>query len=75
MLFRSLFPFSLEDELQVEKAFDQAVLKIERPGRLDSIQWVGQPAVAPQGNEVEIEVHVTGANFRVSLKFLGIENS
>lgn len=70
-----LFPFSLEDELQVEKSFDEAVLKIERPGRLDSIQWVGQPAVAPQGDEVEIEVHVTGANFRVSLKFLGIENS
>jgi SAM-dependent methyltransferase len=59
------FPFALNDELQVSESSNEAILTIARPGRLDTMCWLGHRVLPPQGDEVEVEVYVTGLNFRV----------
>ncbi|KAI1110618.1 hypothetical protein F5Y14DRAFT_345509 [Nemania sp. NC0429] len=59
-----IFPFSPEEVLGVSETADRAALEIERPGRLDSLHWSAQPSVRLEGNEVEVEVHAAGLNFR-----------
>ncbi|KAF4632900.1 hypothetical protein G7Y89_g5221 [Cudoniella acicularis] len=71
VLVHRLFPFSLEDDLPVEKSFHEAVLKIRRPGRFDTMHWAGRPAVAPQEDEVEMEVYATCVNFRDIMVAMG----
>ncbi|KAH8648631.1 hypothetical protein BX600DRAFT_389283 [Xylariales sp. PMI_506] len=67
------FPFELDKELQVSSHSEEAILELDRPGRLDSLQWsVGSSAPAPQGDEIELEVHSVGLNFRDILVAMGI---
>ncbi|RYP11915.1 hypothetical protein DL765_007558 [Monosporascus sp. GIB2] len=47
-------------------------LRIGRPARLDSLYWAPRPARALKANEVEIEVHVVGLNFRDVLEAMGV---
>ena len=67
-----VFPFELEKEMDVVDEADQVFLKIERPGRLDSLRWCAQPLEAPLGVEVEVEVHSVGLSFRDVLVMNGI---
>lgn len=61
------FPFSVTDELEVDQNFhSEAILQLERPGKLDSLGWASHAATTPRDNEVEVEVHAVGLNFRVS---------
>lgn len=60
------FPFSLRDELLIAEPGDRATLDIAVPGRLGSLHWVRKPPVAElKPDEVEIEIHAVGLNFRV----------
>jgi acyl transferase domain-containing protein/predicted amino acid dehydrogenase/short-subunit dehydrogenase len=47
-------------------------LHIERPGRVDSLQFRGRARCASGAGEVEIEVAAAGLNFRDVMKALGI---
>ena len=61
------YPFALRDELLVEEPGDKAVLDVATPGRVNSLHWVRAPREDPGPNEVEVQVHSAGLNFRVSL--------
>lgn len=50
----------------------RAVLRFEQPGRLDSFDWVRAPRLAPQADEIEIEIAAVGLNYRDVLVGLGI---
>ncbi|KAL8700018.1 MAG: hypothetical protein Q9224_001157, partial [Gallowayella concinna] len=59
------FPFSLPDELLIAEPGDRAMLDIAVPGRLSSLHWVRRASVAElMPDEVEIEIHAVGLNFR-----------
>ncbi|KAF5025548.1 hypothetical protein F66182_2356 [Fusarium sp. NRRL 66182] len=66
------FPFDLEDEARVSDPSDEAVLKIAKPGRIDSLYWGATSHPPPQGDEVELEVHAVGLNFRDILVAMGL---
>ena len=61
-----VFPCSLHGDKQTAEQQDDALLQIGRLGRLDSLHWARQPKLFPAGDEVEVEVHAVGLNFRVS---------
>ena len=61
-----LYPFALSEELSTTESADRAMLDVEVPGRLSTLQWVRKPALPPlKPDEVEIEMHAVGLNFRV----------
>lgn len=60
-----IFPFALTKGRELSKSLCESFLTLGRPGFLGSLHWSEQDAVAPQGDEVEIEVYSTGLNFRV----------
>ena len=63
------YPFTLSQELLVSEENDRAVLDLEIPGRLSTLHWARKSAPRPlQSNEVQVEVHSVGLNFRVSLR-------
>ncbi|KAF1950142.1 fatty acid synthase S-acetyltransferase [Byssothecium circinans] len=70
------YPFALSEQLFKEEESDRAVLDIETVGRLSTLHWRG--ATSPQElkpNEVEVDVHAAGLNFRdvlVGLKVVTI---
>ncbi|RYP78429.1 hypothetical protein DL771_000614 [Monosporascus sp. 5C6A] len=67
------FPFPLSHELEVSKScYDDFALRIGRRARLDSLYWAPRPARALKADEVEIEVHMVGLNFRDVLEAMGI---
>lgn len=60
------FPFCLPDELLIAEPGDRAMLDIAVAGRLGSLHWVRRAAIAElKPDEVEIEIHAVGLNFRV----------
>ncbi|KAI1460402.1 fatty acid synthase S-acetyltransferase [Annulohypoxylon moriforme] len=67
-----LYPFALKDELLVSESSDKAVLDVGTPGRLNTLHWVRQPREDICSDEVELEVHSAGLNFRDILVAMGI---
>ncbi|KAI2465872.1 fatty acid synthase S-acetyltransferase [Annulohypoxylon bovei var. microspora] len=67
-----LYPFTLKGELLVSESSDEAVLDVGTPGRLNTLRWIRQPRQEIGSNEVELEVHSAGLNFRDILVGLGI---
>ncbi|KAK6827388.1 polyketide synthase [Apiospora arundinis] len=69
-----VFPVLPEEEAKASCETDHGsvAMKIDRPGSLDSLQWVTRPERALVGNEVEIEVRAVGVNFRDVLETMGI---
>lgn len=61
-----LYPFALRDELLMSEPDGKAILDVDTPGRLKTLHWIQQPREAILSNEVELEVHSAGLNFRVS---------
>ncbi|CAG8888844.1 unnamed protein product [Penicillium egyptiacum] len=59
------FPVSSASEVAVGQATNDARLIISQPGRLDTLHWKGETVKAPQGDEVQVEIHAAGLNFRV----------
>ncbi|ETS84328.1 hypothetical protein PFICI_02353 [Pestalotiopsis fici W106-1] len=66
------FPFSLDDHCDSSQDKSDAVLNVGRPGRLDSLHWLARTALAPQGDQIEMEVHALGLNFRDVLIAIGV---
>ncbi|KAI1209352.1 fatty acid synthase S-acetyltransferase [Annulohypoxylon truncatum] len=67
-----LYPFALKDQLLVSESNDKAVLDVGTPGRLKTLHWVRQPRQDIRSDEVELEVHSAGLNFRDILVAMGI---
>lgn len=66
VLVGRFYPFALRDELLVSEPDEKAVLDVGKPGRINSLRWVRQPREDLKANEVEVQVHSAGLNFRVS---------
>lgn len=66
ILVNRLFPFELATEVQDSLQISGASLSIGNTGQLGSLQWVAQSPTITQGDEIEVEIHATGLNFRVS---------
>jgi len=68
-----LYPFALADELLVEDSTDRFVLGISKRGRLGNLGWARQPAPQTlEGDDVEIETHAVGLNFRDIMSSMGL---
>lgn len=63
------YPFALKNELTTHGPGDRAVLDIDLPGRLSTIHWVAGPRDELESDEVEIEVHTAGLNFKAGTPF------
>ncbi|KAL7916704.1 polyketide synthase [Trichoderma velutinum] len=67
------YPFVLQDELKTEAgAEDQLVLEASKPGRLTSLNWVPHERRDLKSEEVEIELHAMGLNFKDVLGALNV---
>nr|APX44002.1 polyketide synthase [Pestalotiopsis microspora] len=68
-----ILPCALEDDSQaIEKpATDRTAIRIDRLGRLDSLNLVTRPKSILEENELEIEVHAVALNFRDVLEAMG----
>lgn len=66
ILVNRIFPFSLDAERAVLDSSNEAGLTITQQGRMDTLRWAATSATDPKDDEVEVEVHATGLNFRVS---------
>ena len=64
-LVSRLFPFDLDVEIQETLRSPEACLAMGRPGQLATLYWSGKPRGTLQGDQVEVEVHAAGLNFRV----------
>jgi SAM-dependent methyltransferase len=66
ILVNRFFPFELETEIRESLPAPEASLAIAKVGQPGTLYWSAQPSVAPQHGEIEVQVHATGLNFRVS---------
>ncbi|KAL7940018.1 hypothetical protein V8C42DRAFT_356517 [Trichoderma barbatum] len=66
------FPISSVGEVAVAGTTEDARLTIGQQGRLDTLHWGGETVKAPQGDEVQVEIHAAGLNFRDILVAMGI---
>ncbi|KFA77973.1 hypothetical protein S40288_07716 [Stachybotrys chartarum IBT 40288] len=66
------YPYEIEQDVEIESANNRVTLRIDTPGRLDSLQWAPRQLQELKENDVEIEVHAVGLNFRDVLEAMGI---
>ncbi|KAF3480038.1 uncharacterized protein GIQ15_07014 [Arthroderma uncinatum] len=66
------FPLSSASEAAVVETTKDARLTIAQPGRLNTLYWGGEIMNIPQGDEVQVEIHAAGLNFRDVLVAMGI---
>ncbi|KAI0856935.1 acyl transferase domain-containing protein [Xylaria cubensis] len=57
-------PFSLKDQMMVPSLNDRIVLDVDIPGRLNTLGWAKVPCERLGPNDIEIEVHAVGLNFK-----------
>ncbi|KAI1417046.1 hypothetical protein F5Y13DRAFT_103691 [Hypoxylon sp. FL1857] len=60
-----LYPFALKCEFLISEPDDKAILDVGMPGRLNTPHWIRTPREDSRNNEVKVEVHSAGLNFRV----------
>ncbi|RYP70869.1 hypothetical protein DL769_004844 [Monosporascus sp. CRB-8-3] len=65
------FPFNLEEDGNASETLAEAILNIGRPGRLDTLYWASHQTRIPTENEIEVEIHAAGLNFRDVLTATG----
>ncbi|KAL8376833.1 hypothetical protein RB595_007791 [Gaeumannomyces hyphopodioides] len=66
-------PFVLKDELLISsEANEMATLNVATPGRINSLHYAKHKRKELDADEVEVEVHAAGLNFRDVLVALGI---
>ncbi|KAI1173516.1 fatty acid synthase S-acetyltransferase [Nemania sp. FL0916] len=66
------YPFTLRDELMTSETLGRAVLDIETPGRINSLQWQQREPEPLGDDDVELDVYSAGLNFRDILVALNI---
>lgn len=60
-----IYPFSLTDELQSEIGQEERVaLDMGQVGRLNTLHWVSKEEVTLEGDDVEVQIHAAGLNFK-----------
>ncbi|KAK2602238.1 hypothetical protein N8I77_008788 [Diaporthe amygdali] len=64
VLVNRIFPFSLEQELVTMDQSNEACVTMTQPGLLNTLTWSSTSAIDPKDDEIELEVHATGLNFR-----------
>ncbi|KAI1743043.1 hypothetical protein F4680DRAFT_445514 [Xylaria scruposa] len=57
-------PFSLKDQMMAPSLNDRILLDVDIPGRLNTLRWAKVPRERLGPNDVEIEVHAVGLNFK-----------
>lgn len=64
----------LEEKKNQSKEIAQPVFSLgfQLPGQLRNLRWEVQPNHAPAGDEIEVDVHATGLNFRDIMYTLGL---
>ncbi|WPH04990.1 polyketide synthase [Acrodontium crateriforme] len=77
VLVSRLYPFSLKEQLISNKSRpedheDTVRLDMTMPGRLTSLQWLSHESKLPAKDEVEVQIHAAGLNFRDVLCALGV---
>ncbi|KAM0255274.1 hypothetical protein ACHAQJ_005929 [Trichoderma viride] len=74
ILVNRFFPFELDTEIQdiESNQLPEASLTIGKTGQLNTLKWCARKPTTPQGDEIEVEVHATGLNFRDVLVATGI---
>ncbi|KAI0185566.1 acyl transferase domain-containing protein [Xylaria flabelliformis] len=65
-------PFSLKDQMMVPGLNDRIVLDVDIPGRLNTLRWAKLPRERLGPNDIEIEVHAVGLNFKDVTVAMGI---
>lgn len=63
------YPFSLKEELVSQQATPEDAgvsLDMTKPGRLGTLSWVSRATRPLKGDEVEVQIHAIGLNFKVS---------
>lgn len=65
ILVNRFFPFELDTEIRESLPATDVSLAIAKGGQPGTMFWSAQQSVAPQQDEVEVQVHATGLNFRV----------
>jgi hypothetical protein len=63
-LVHRIYPFSLDQETLMSGTSDEAVITQSNPGRLNTLIWSTRPPSLLQDDEIEVEVHVSGLDFR-----------
>lgn len=58
--------FQAQEEILDSSVSDSICLQTSKVGRLSALHWADQEIDAPKAREVEIDIHATGLNFRVS---------
>ncbi|GAW25636.1 putative polyketide synthase [Rosellinia necatrix] len=66
------YPFALKNELMSSDPVDRVILNIDLPGRLNTLHWAACRRDDLKADEVEIEVHAAGLNFKDVVIALGI---
>ncbi|KPM35703.1 Lovastatin diketide synthase LovF [Neonectria ditissima] len=66
------YPFSLSQELLTANPSEPIVLDTKKPGLLTALTWSRREARALVGDDVEVNVHAGGLNFRDVLSANGI---
>ncbi|KAJ5953151.1 Acyl transferase/acyl hydrolase/lysophospholipase [Penicillium verhagenii] len=67
--------FSVQGELLLSDPNDTIALRTSKPGRLAALEWAHQESLALKDDDVEIEVHAAGLNFKDVLCAMGILES
>ncbi|PYI00202.1 polyketide synthase [Aspergillus ellipticus CBS 707.79] len=69
-----IYPVSLQEDLVVapEPADDWVALDMEKPSRLSSLHWRAAKGRPLTGDDVEVEIHAAGLNFKDVLGALAV---
>ncbi|KAK7960989.1 type I iterative PKS [Apiospora saccharicola] len=59
-----IFPFSMRQELVTVSRTEVACLTITQPGLFNTLAWPSKSTTDPQDDAIEVEVYVSGLNFR-----------
>lgn len=62
-----IHPFSIQDELPESEIGKSIALRTNKPGHLTELHWVSHDTERMEDGDVEVDIHATGLNFKVSL--------
>jgi ubiquinone/menaquinone biosynthesis C-methylase UbiE len=67
ILVNRFFPVAeAREDAAADDSLGDVRLTVDQPGRLDTLHFKKERQDTPQGNDVQVEVHAVGLNFRVS---------
>ncbi|KAL4744332.1 hypothetical protein BDW72DRAFT_212821 [Aspergillus terricola var. indicus] len=68
-----IYPFSLTSELSSDAVLDERIgLDMSKPGRLNTMKWASREKRILNGDDVEVQLHAAGLNFKDVLGSLAV---